>query len=322
MPLQELQDAQLKAAGNVLSTRDAQREFQQSLVDASNALTNNGQNLDITTEKGRENQKALDGIASSALDVVDAMIAEQGVHANIQPVLDDAKQKYINMATAMGMGSEEAQTLADKLFAIPTEIKPEVDLQDNATSPLKQIANRIASTPDHTSFIGINNGASGPLLTINQQIANLPAEKRIRVILDQVGFVSPSIPSSIRRPGAATGGAIKGPGTGTSDTAGIFALSNGEHVLTARDVQAIGGQSGVYRFRQALQAGQVPGYASGGAVPREARVTPSYYSQPSVTVTPKVNLPAIFVTNPWTGEQVRAVVRTVASAAALKMARY
>lgn len=281
--LQELIDAQLKASGNILATRDAQRQFQQALLDANEELADNGQNLDITTEKGRENQKALDGIASSALDVVDAMIAEQGTHANIQPVLDDAKQKYINMATAMGMGSEEAQTLADKLFAIPTEIKPEVNLQDNATSPLKQIAQRIASTPDHTSFIGINNGASGPLLTIGQQIANLPAEKRIRVILDQVGLVSPSIPSSIRRPGAATGGAITGPGTGTSDSI-LMRLSNGEHVLTARDVQAMGGQSGVYRFRQALQAGQVPGYASGGAIPREARVTPSYMSQPSVSV--------------------------------------
>jgi hypothetical protein len=38
-------------------------------------------------------------------------------------------------------------------------------------------------------------------------------------------------------------------------------LSNGEHVLTAADVQAMGGQAGVYAFRN-----QLKGYATGGAV--------------------------------------------------------
>ena len=74
-------------------------------------------------------------------------------------------------------------------------------------------------------------------------------------------------------PGMATGGPVKGPGTGTSDTAGLFRLSNDEHVLTAREVAAAGGHEGIFRIRQALLnggigglAGMFPGRAEGGPI--------------------------------------------------------
>jgi hypothetical protein len=59
----------------------------------------------------------------------------------------------------------------------------------------------------------------------------------------------------------ATGGPVSGPGSGTSDTAGIYALSNGEHVFTAKEVSAMGGQQAVMAFRKKLV-----GMATGGPV--------------------------------------------------------
>jgi ElaB/YqjD/DUF883 family membrane-anchored ribosome-binding protein len=61
------------------------------------------------------------------------------------------------------------------------------------------------------------------------------------------------------------GGKVLGAGGATSDSIPAM-LSNGEHVLTAADVKKMGGQGGVYGFRQALQAGLIPGFAPGGAV--------------------------------------------------------
>ena len=58
----------------------------------------------------------------------------------------------------------------------------------------------------------------------------------------------------------ANGGSITGPGGPKSDKIPAW-LSNGEHVLTAEDVQAMGGQSGVYAFRSMLH-----GYSTGGAI--------------------------------------------------------
>lgn len=59
-------------------------------------------------------------------------------------------------------------------------------------------------------------------------------------------------------PGYATGGPISGRGSGTSDSIPAM-LSNGEHVLSAADVKAMGGQAGVYAFRKSL-----PHMAGGG----------------------------------------------------------
>lgn len=66
-------------------------------------------------------------------------------------------------------------------------------------------------------------------------------------------------------PEYATGGAIRGPGTGTSDSI-LAAVSNGEHVLTAQEVRAFGGHDSVTRMRQAALAGALPRYATGGPV--------------------------------------------------------
>ena len=73
----------------------------------------------------------------------------------------------------------------------------------------------------------------------------------------------------------ATGGPIHGPGTGTSDSipavgpgGAAYRLSNGEHVLTAKDVQRMGGQSNVYAFRRGLHEKKHMDrmYAGGGAI--------------------------------------------------------
>lgn len=88
-------------------------------------------------------------------------------------------------------------------------------------------------------------------------------------------------------PGRATGGALQGPGTATSDSMLMFTPgfgpwrgSTGEHVLDAGDVAAMGGQENVYRFRQMLDMNALPmedllngnlalpGFAEGGALDR------------------------------------------------------
>ena len=63
----------------------------------------------------------------------------------------------------------------------------------------------------------------------------------------------------------ATGGAVFGPGTATSDSIAAW-LSAGEHVLTAKDVANLGGHNGVYALRSAAARGLLPAFATGGPV--------------------------------------------------------
>jgi TP901 family phage tail tape measure protein len=60
-------------------------------------------------------------------------------------------------------------------------------------------------------------------------------------------------------PGVATGGLIRGPGTGTSDTAGVFALSNKEYVHNAAAVAHYG-----VAWMDAVNQKRIPKMAAGG----------------------------------------------------------
>jgi len=66
--------------------------------------------------------------------------------------------------------------------------------------------------------------------------------------------------------GYAAGGPVVGPGSGTSDTAGLFALSNGEYVATAKQVANAGGPEAFGRLMSMLDRGPMRGFASGGPV--------------------------------------------------------
>jgi hypothetical protein len=61
----------------------------------------------------------------------------------------------------------------------------------------------------------------------------------------------------------AAGGAVRGPGSGTSDSIRAR-LSNGEHVLTAKEVRAAGGHAAIYALRQAILGGGAPRQTGGG----------------------------------------------------------
>lgn len=83
----------------------------------------------------------------------------------------------------------------------------------------------------------------------------------------------PSYASGGAARGYTGGGKVTGPGTRTSDSiltrlsSGLVRLSNLEHVVTADEVDKMGGHGAMYALRAAARAGKfrVPGYASGGA---------------------------------------------------------
>ncbi|ATL65147.1 tape measure protein [Nocardia terpenica] len=88
---------------------------------------------------------------------------------------------------------------------------------------------------------------------------------------DVAGKIGGAIGSAVTHviPGLAQGGSVNGLGGGTSDSIPAL-LSAGEHVVTAREVAAVGGHTGMYRLRAAMRAGALR-FAAGGAVPHGIR---------------------------------------------------
>lgn len=114
------------------------------------------------------------------------------------------------------------------------------------------------------------------------------ARKTVNNLIASIGKRSTSITVNAKKgsgpsvAGFAAGGAIRGPGSGTSDSI-LAALSNGEHVWTAREVKALGGHGAMAALRASVLSGTVRGFANGGAV------TPTFQA-PAVSVAPAVNV--------------------------------
>ena len=284
--LTELIDALDKAAGNALSLSDAQIQYQDSLASATDAIAENGATLDITTDAGRKNRSALDDIASSGWDLISSLDAVGTSQEDMAASMGRTREDFIKTAVQMGMTQDAAEALANQYGLIPDQITTAVS--ETGTTPTKtaiqSVIDKINGVPSQ-KVVGISaiDNASSKITQIQSLINSLQNKTVV------VGVSSPSALAAARH---ADGGAIVGPGTGTSDDILMWG-SNGEHMWPTAEVNAAGGQSAIYALRAAVRrdgadavrrAIGAPGYASGGAVPREARVMPSYYSQPNVTV--------------------------------------
>ncbi|CCH77740.1 putative phage protein [Nostocoides japonicum T1-X7] len=155
--------------------------------------------------------------------------------------------------------------LTTSIRKVPTSHDTKVDAPGAVLtkSAVDRVRDSILRVPtSHNTQITVDTGrSSAQIAALVAQIHGMPTSRTIMVqtkmstILDKAG-----------------GGAVYGPGSGTSDDVPAR-LSNGEHVFTAAEVQAAGGQAAIYRLRAGIRAGMyrfagggAVGYATGGAV--------------------------------------------------------
>lgn len=249
--LADLIAAQQEAAGVVLTTRDAQRNFEQAVADATTKLAENGATLDITTQKGRDNQAALDNIASSTWDVIAAMQQNGATQQQLQGVMQTSRDRFIGVATAAGMSADEANALADQLGLIPAQVQTNIYADTGqAMSAIENLKAAYAGIKDRTI-----------------QITTAFVETGIRP------------PAGFYVPGNATGGWIHGPGSGTSDSI-LRRLSNGEFVVNAKDARANAG------LLEAINSGKFSGNPGVHSAP--ASVSSSTTTHSSRTLSPTI----------------------------------
>jgi hypothetical protein len=109
-------------ANLVLGARDSAREYEAAVDAANAALKENGATLDITTEKGRNNQAALDAIAASTLGLVTHTFEARDANTELGAAVSTAtgqvqagRDAFIDIAGKMGLSRDAASALADQL---------------------------------------------------------------------------------------------------------------------------------------------------------------------------------------------------------------
>src|SRR5699024_7004253 len=103
----EMTQAHLDAANSVLDARSAERRFQEAIDAATTSLDENGKTLDVTTEKGRANEAALDDIAISGWAWIESLKEQGSTNEELQGVMETTRTKFIDTATQMGMTKGE-----------------------------------------------------------------------------------------------------------------------------------------------------------------------------------------------------------------------
>lgn len=142
----DLADSYKNLNNLLLQQRGGARGYQAALDAATDALKENGRTLDITTEKGRNNQEALDSVASSAGEWASSVLKATGDQQRANSILQDGRQQYIDMAMAMGMGREEATKLANEIVKIDgtNTVDVKVDGVKAAKYEVDELGNSVA----------------------------------------------------------------------------------------------------------------------------------------------------------------------------------
>lgn len=250
----------------MLIARGDARGYEAAIDAAQEAVKKNGQTLDITTEKGRNNASALDAIASSALKAAQSSLENAEANGTLTTSavtvtgqVNNARTAFINAAVSMGMNKTEAAKLATQAGLTAGRVGEItgklIDLGNQKPNPTANANITPAQAKIKTLQGEINAIVQGKVPGLNAdgrqgQAAIAALQRQIDALRDKtVTLYVDTIRTTINRvatgPGGtggitkAGGGLLDGPGTGTSDSIPLWG-SKGEYVVKAAAVQKYG----------------------------------------------------------------------------------
>ncbi|HEX9226734.1 MAG TPA: phage tail tape measure protein [Arthrobacter sp.] len=273
-----------------LSSREATAQFEEA-IDGVGAATEkilasqgklgpvlqaNKADFDLTTQAGRDANGVFADMATKGLAAATAMAKNGDSQPAVQEQLKKTHDAMIQTAIGFGMGKDEAEALTRGILHIPQGVSVDTWMADKA---------RLEAEKTKAAMDAINGKVVKTY--IENHFTNFLQDIKKPTIEDING-------DTFRPPGKAGGGAVMGQKKGFDSQPHM--LAPGEHVLTSNEVDLMGGQQAVYAMRAAIRSGAAyrPAAAPATAAGQMGHLT-------------------VFVQNPWTGEQVRAVVQGVAA---------
>lgn len=127
----------------------ATMSYQEALSDLADTAAENAATLDLSTEAGRNNMGALQGLADAGRELFDANVRAGESQGTLRDGLVDTYDTLVANAEAMGESSTEADALARKLMGIPTSVDVETYLSDQALLMANQTGEAIEAIPGY-----------------------------------------------------------------------------------------------------------------------------------------------------------------------------
>ena len=123
--------------------------YQEALEGLASAAEENAATLDLTTEAGRNNMSALQGLADAGRELLDANVRAGESQGTLRDGLIDTYDTLVANAEAMGESATEADALARKLMGIPANVDVETYLSDAALVAAEATGNAIEAIPGY-----------------------------------------------------------------------------------------------------------------------------------------------------------------------------
>lgn len=221
--LQKLIEKEEERAANAIQNRRDQLGLITTFQAAREEADKGRRTLDEHTKAGQANMAAL-------LDLADQWSTSTPKVQNASGAYEDMRRKFILVAQEMGATKGEARDLASELLKVPK------------TAPVRFQSEGYQQTVREIRELRREAQALAQVQTF-----------RFDAHADQLD----------RRPALASGGLLRGPGTGTSDSILMWG-SDGEFMQRKAAVDYYGVD--FMRRLNALQVPKLPGYAQGGAI--------------------------------------------------------
>lgn len=222
-----------------LSAKDAARGFQAAIDALDQSLIDNGKTLDITTDKGRNNQAAFDGIAGAGLRSAEAMAKNGASQPQVQKQLRSTYDALVAAAGKFGITGKAADDMARDVLGIPKDVKIDTAIQNYADSMAK--LNGVSEKADAVNGKRVHIG-----IYTTEYFDSVDRRSRASDLNGDA--------SGTGRPGLASGGEVTGSGPKGVDSE-LRLLAPGEHVWTDKEVAAVGGHGAMYAMRQQVRTG-------------------------------------------------------------------
>jgi TP901 family phage tail tape measure protein len=249
-----------EAAEALQKARDAAAETGEAFVNLGDDLDNPKVSLGDWLKQLEDQATALRDFTKNAKTA-----AKEGLEDGLIQSLQEA-------------GPAGAQRMAELANATDTEIRRANRAWRKGQDAIADYVDSVAGVPPSKATDIKTPGLGAATTAVNAlktALDNINPYKKItidtikRSFTEDQGGNSPGVDAAFGGPKKgklhAAGGAVTGIGTATSDSIPAW-LSNGEHVLTAAEVEKLGGQAAVYRMRSAIWSGDMPAFADGGAV--------------------------------------------------------
>lgn len=139
-----------------LSERESMRSYESAVDAVAESIKENGRSLDVTTEKGRANQEAFDGIADAGMRAADSMVKNGADQKTVQNQLQRTYDDLISAAGQFGITGKKAENMAKEVMGIPKDVDIKTWMSDAARKEAIDLKKELAKIKDKTVFVKIN----------------------------------------------------------------------------------------------------------------------------------------------------------------------